>query len=206
MRKIIANEFMSLDGVIQSSGSDDDLTPAFRHGGWHLPYFDEMAIRWVVEGYAEAGGFLFGRRTYELLAGYWPNAGDDEQAVAGPLNERPKYVATTTLSDPLDWENAQVLQGDVVAAVRALKSAEGGDVYIVGSSRLTQTLVEHDLVDALRLMIVPLVLGGGKRFLPEDGAKRPLELVDSKVTSTGAILATYRADGSRTGLTEDGGR
>ena len=196
MRRVIANEWMSLDGVIQSSGSDDDLTGGFRHGGWHLPYFDQIAQRWVVEGYEVAGGFLFGRRTYELLAGYWPNARDDQQSVARPLNELPKYVATTTLSDPLGWENARVLQGDVADAVRALKAEGGSDLHIVGSSRLTQTLVQHGLVDGFRLMIIPLVLGGGKRFLPDDGAARPLRLIESQVTTTGAILATYEAAGS----------
>jgi dihydrofolate reductase len=196
MRKVIANELMSLDGVIQSSGSDDDPTGGFRHGGWHLPFFDEIARRWVVEGYQAAGGFLFGRRTYELLAGYWPNAPEDQQAVARPLNDLPKYVATTTLSDPLDWQNAHVLQGDVPEAVRALKAEGGGDLHIVGSSRLTQTLVQHGLVDGFRLMIIPLVLGGGKRFLPDDGELRPLRLVDSEVTTTGAILATYETAGS----------
>jgi dihydrofolate reductase len=195
MRKVIANEFMSLDGVVQSSGSDDDLTGGFRHGGWHVPYFDEIAVRWVVEGYQAAGGFLFGRQTYELLKGYWPNAREDQQALARPLNELPKYVATTTLSDPLDWQNAHVLQGDVPGAVRALKAEGSGDLHIVGSSRLTQSLVQHDLVDAFRLMIMPLALGGGKRFLPDDGAKRPLRLVDRQVTTTGAILATYELNG-----------
>jgi len=106
---------MSLDGVIQSSGSDDDPSGGFRHGGWHLPYFDEIAGRWVVEGYQAAGGFLFGRRTYEPLAGYWPNASEDQQELARPLNERPKYVASTTLSEPLEWENAHLLGDDVCA-------------------------------------------------------------------------------------------
>jgi dihydrofolate reductase len=191
MRKVIANEWMSLDGVIQSAGSDDDTTGGFKHGGWHLPYFDEIAQRWVVEGYQSAGGFLFGRRTYELLAGYWPNASEEEQAIARPLNELPKYVATRTLSDPLEWDNAHVLQGDVVEAVRALKEEDGGDLHLVGSSRLTQTMVERGLVDVFRLMIDPLLLGGGKRFLPDDGAMTRLRLLDSQVTSTGAILATY---------------
>jgi dihydrofolate reductase len=195
MRKVIANELMSLDGVIQSSGSDDDPTGGFRHGGWHLPYFDEIATRWGVEGYQAAGGFLFGRRTYELLAGYWPNARSDQQSLARPLNELPKYVATTKLSDPLDWKNAHVLKGNVPAAVRALKAERGGDLNIVGSSRLTQTLIQLGLVDVFRLMIIPLVLGGGKRFLPDDGAARPLRLLDSQVTSTGAILATYQTTG-----------
>jgi dihydrofolate reductase len=191
MRKVIANEWMSLDGVIQSAGSDDDTTGGFKHGGWHLPYFDEIAQRWVVEGYQSAGGFLFGRRTYELLAGYWPNASEEEQAIARPLNELPKYVATRKLSDPLEWDNAHVLQGDVVEAVRALKEEDGGDLHLVGSSRLTQTMVERGLVDVFRLMIDPLVLGGGKRFLPGDGVMKKLRLVDSQVTTTGAILATY---------------
>lgn len=194
MGKVIANEFMSLDGVIQSSGANDDPSGGFRHGGWHLPYFDEIARRWVVEGYQAAGGFLFGRRTYELLAGYWPNAREDEQVVARPLNELPKYVATTTLSDPLDWQNARVLEGSVPEAVRALKAEGNGDLHIIGSSRLTQTLVEHGLIDGYRLMIMPLVLGGGKRFLPDDGAMRTLRLVESQVTTTGAILATYQVD------------
>jgi dihydrofolate reductase len=191
MRKVIANEFMSLDGVIQSSGSNDDPSGGFRHGGWHLQYIDEIAQRWVIEGYQSAGGFLFGRATYELLAGYWPRAAEQEQVLARPLNELPKYVATTTLSDPLDWKHAHVLQGDVCDAVRALKTQDGGDLHIVGSSRLTQTLVEQGVVDGYRLMIMPLVLGGGKRFLPTDGEMRQLRLVESVTTTTGAILATY---------------
>jgi len=112
------------------------------------------------------------------------------------LNELPKYVATTTLSDPLGWQNAHVLRGDVPEAVRALKAEGDGDLNLVGSSRLTQTLVQHGLVDVFRLMVIPLVLGGGKRFLPDDGAARPLRLVDSRVTTTGAILATYQTTGS----------
>jgi dihydrofolate reductase len=111
------------------------------------------------------------------------------------LNELPKYVVTT-LSEALGWENARVLQGGVADAVRALKEEGGGDLHIVGSSRLTQTLVRHGLVDGFRLMIIPLVLGGGKRFLPDDGAARPLRLIESQVTTTGAILATYEAAGS----------
>jgi dihydrofolate reductase len=196
MRKLVANEFSSLDGVIQSSGSDDDLSGGFRHGGWHLPYFEEQAGQWVVEGYRSAGAFLFGRRTYELLAGHWPNASEEEQEVAKPLNELPKYVATTTLSDPLEWKNAHVLQGDVTEAVASLKEDDGGDLHLVGSSQLAHTLVDAGLVDAFRVMIIPLVLGGGKRYLPEDGAKRPLRLVDSQVTPKGAILATYEVAGA----------
>lgn len=195
MRKVIASEWMSLDGVIQSAGAADDTSGGFGHGGWHLPYFDEISQQWVVDGYAEAGGFLFGRRTYDLLKGYWPNAPEEEQAVARPLNTLPKYVASTTLTEPLEWENSILLQGDVAEAVAALKHEDGGDLHVVGSSQLLRTLIEQDLVDGFRLMIDPLVLNGGKRIFGDHGAARPLRLVDSHVTTTGAILATYvRAD------------
>src|ERR671919_3051774 len=102
MRKMIVNEWMSLDGVVQAPGApDEDRSGDFEHGGWHLRYFDDTSRKWVVEGYAEAGGFLFGRRTYESLAAYWPNASEEEHAVARPLNTLPKYVASTTLTEPL---------------------------------------------------------------------------------------------------------
>jgi dihydrofolate reductase len=191
MRKVIVNEWMSFDGVVQSGGADDDTSNGFAHGGWHLPYMDEAAQQWVADGYAEAGGFLFGRRTYELLAGYWPHAKPEEASVAEPLNNLPKYVASTTLRAPLGWQNATLLEGRVESAVRSLKAEAGGDLHVVGSTQLVKTLLEHNLVDVFRLMIDPLVLGGGKRFLPDDGVKRPMHLRDSTVTSTGAILATY---------------
>lgn len=195
MRKVIVNEWVSLDGVVQSAGADDDTTGGFEHGGWHLPYFDETSKRWVVDGYAQAGGFLFGRRTFELLAGYWPNAREEEQEIARPLNTLPKYVASTTLTDPLEWENSTVLQGDVAEAVAGLKEEEGGDLHVIGSTKLVHTLVGHGLVDLYRLMIDPLVLGGGKRVFPDDGSLRPLRLVDSQLTTTGAMLVTYATAG-----------
>jgi dihydrofolate reductase len=117
MRKVIVNEWLSLDGVVQAPGADEDTTGGFEHGGWHLRYLDDISRKWVVEGYAEAGGFLLGRRTYESLAAYWPTASEEEQAVAQPLNTLPKYVASTTLAEPLDWQNSTVLQGDVAEAV-----------------------------------------------------------------------------------------
>jgi dihydrofolate reductase len=192
MRKVIVNEWMSLDGVVQAPGAaDEDTSGGFKHGGWHLRYFDELSQNWVVEGYAEAGGFLFGRRTYESLAAYWPNAPEEEKAIAEPLNTLPKYVASRTLTEPLPWQNSTVLQGDVAKAVLALKQEGGDDLHVIGSTQLVQTLVEHDLVDEFRVMIDPLVLGGGKRIFRDDGALRPLRLLDSKVTTTGAFLATY---------------
>jgi dihydrofolate reductase len=193
MRKVVVNEFMGLDGVAQApGGEEEDTSGGFKHGGWHMRYMeDEGAMKFVLAGINEAGGFLLGRRTYEIFAAYWPNAPDEEQVVAEPLNTKPKYVASRTLSDPLDWQNSTVLQGDLADAVTALKQEDGGDVHVIGSTELVQALIEHDLVDELRLMIDPVVIGGGKRFLPEDGELRPLRLVGSEVTGTGAILATY---------------
>jgi dihydrofolate reductase len=192
MRKVIVQEWMTLDGVVQAPGAaDEDTTGGFKYGGWHLRYFDDISQKWVVEDLAAAGGFLLGRRTYEGFAAHWPNASEEEQVVAQPLNTRPKYVASRTLTEPLAWQNSTVLQGDVVNAVAALKQEDGGDLLVIGSTELVQTLIEHDLVDEFHLMIDPLIVGGGKRIFRDDGALRPLRLVDSKVTTTGAILATY---------------
>jgi dihydrofolate reductase len=192
MPKVIVNEWMTLDGVTQAPGAaDEDTTGGFEHGGWHLRYFDDNSQNSVVENLSEAGGFLLGRRTYEIFAAYWPNAPEEEQAVAQPLNTRPKYVASTTLSGPLAWQNSVVLQGDVAEAVAALKQEDSADLHVIGSTKLVQTLIEHDLVDEFRLMIDPVVVGGGKRIFGDDGVLRPLRLVDVQVTTTGAILATY---------------
>ncbi len=192
MRKVVVNEWMTLDGVVQGPGyADEDTDGGFTHGGWHMQYFDDMSRNWVVEGYAAAGGFLLGRQTYENLASYWPNASDEEQVVAKPLNSLPKYVATTTLHEPLEWENSTVLQGDVAEAVIALKKEDGGDLHVIGSPALVQTLIENELVDSYRLMIDPVVVGGGKRLFRDSGLLASLRLVDSQVTTTGAILATY---------------
>ena len=192
MRKLIVNEFMSLDGVVQAPGAaDEDASGGFEHGGWHMRYFDDLSQKWVVEGIVAAGGFLLGRRTYEIFAAYWPNAPEEEQVVAEPLNKKPKYVASRTLREPLEWQNSTLLHGDVAEAVAALKEEDGADVHVIGSSQLVQTLIEHNLVDEFRVMISPVSLGGGKRFFRDDGALRPLRLVDSQVTTTGAIVATY---------------
>jgi dihydrofolate reductase len=197
MRKVIVNEFMSLDGVVQAPGGvDEDTSGGFEHGGWHLRYFDDLSQKRVFESIVEAGGFLLGRRTYEIFAAYWPNAPEEEQVIAEPLNTKPKYVASTTLSDPLEWQNSTVLRGDVAEAVAALKQEDGADLHVIGSTELVQMLIDHELVDEFRLMIDPLVLGGGKRIFRADGSVRPLRLVDSEVTTTGAILATYAPAGA----------
>ena len=192
MRKVVADEWMSLDGVVQAPGNpEEDATGGFQHGGWHLRYFDDLSQKWVLEGLTSAGGFLLGRRTYEMFAAYWPNAPEEEQVIAQPLNMLPKYIASRTLADPLEWQNSTVLQGDLAEAVAALKQEDGGDLNVIGSAELVQTLIEHDLVDEFRIMLDPLVLGGGKRIFRDDGALRPLRLIEHQVTSTGAILASY---------------
>jgi dihydrofolate reductase len=192
MRKVIANEFMSLDGVMQApGGADEDTSGGFEHGGWHMRYFDDRSRKQVLESIVEAGGFLLGRRTYEIFAAYWPNAPEEEQMIAEPLNTKPKHVVSRTLSEPLEWENSTVVQGDVAEAVAGLKQEDGADLHVIGSTELVQTLIEHGLVDELRLMIDPVTLGGGKRIFRDDGVLRSLRLVDGEVTTMGAILATY---------------
>jgi dihydrofolate reductase len=192
MRKVVVNEFMSLDGVVQAPGAaDEDTSGGFAHGGWHLRYFDERSQQWVLDGILEAGGFLLGRRTWEIFAGYWPDAPEEEQVIAVPLNEKPKYVVSRTLTEPLAWRNSTLVGGDAAEAVAALKREDGGDLHVIGSTQLVRTLLEHGLVDELRLMIDPLTLGGGKRMFADDGALRELRLARGEVTSTGAILAVY---------------
>jgi dihydrofolate reductase len=195
MRKVIVNEFMSLDGVAQApGGAHEDTSGGFAHGGWHMRYMedeDELARRWVLASILDAGGFLLGRRTFEIFAAYWPNAPEEQQVIAEPLNTKPKYVASTTLTEPLEWQNSTLLQGEAAQAVAALKQEDGSDLHVIGSTELVQMLIEHGLVDEFRLMLDPLTLGGGKRIFRDDGSLRALRLVDSEVTTTGAILATY---------------
>ena len=193
MRKVIVNEFLTLDGGAQApGGAEEDTDGGFAHGGWHMQYMeDEPTQQWVLESIVEAGGFLLGRRTYEIFAAFWPNAPEEEQVVAEPLNSKPKYVVSTTLAGPLEWENSTLLEGEMADAVAALKQEDGGDLHVIGSTELVRTLIAHGLVDELRLMIDPVVVGGAKRIFPDDGELRPLRLVEGQVTSKGAILATY---------------
>jgi dihydrofolate reductase len=192
MRKVVAFEWMSLDGVVQAPAyADEDTSNGFKHGGWHVRYFDERSLKWVVENVSQAGGFLLGRGTYEMFAAHWPSASAEEQPLARPLNALPKYVVSRTLEEPLAWQNSRLLKGDLAAALAALKREEGKDLLAIGTPMLVQMLFAHDLVDELRLMIDPVILGGGKRFFRDDGTCRRLALVTSETTSTGAILATY---------------
>jgi dihydrofolate reductase len=185
---------MSLDGVAQAPGGpEEDPSGGFAHGGWHLEggYFDDRSQASVLKSIVDAEAFLLGRRTYEIFAAYWPSAPEEEAVIAEPLNAKPKYVASTTLNEPLEWQNSTVLAGDVAGAVAALKQEGEGEIHVIGSTELVRTLIGHDLVDELRVMIDPVVLGGGKRIFSDDGVRRPFRLVEGEVTSKGAILATY---------------
>lgn len=190
MRKLTVSEFVSLDGVMQApGGADEDTEGGFRHGGWQMGYFDDVAGERIGASMAQTGAFLLGRRTYEIFASYWPTQPDDNP-FAKILNGLPKYVASTTLGEPLAWQNSTLLQGDVAKAVAELKEGEGGNIVVLGSGGLVQTLYENDLVDEYALMIHPIVLGSGKKLFREV-PRKPLKLADSVTTSTGVVMATY---------------
>jgi dihydrofolate reductase len=189
MRKLVVSTFLTLDGVMQAPGGpEEDPTGGFEHGGWSVNYWDDDMGAWMGKAFASKFDLLLGRKTYEIFAAHWPHARDEPGAAE--LNSARKYVASRTL-DSVEWENSTLLQGDVAEAVAALRQEDDGDVHVIGSTVLVQTLIEHDLVDELRLMIDPVALGGGKRIFRDDGVLRSLRLVDSQATRTGAILATY---------------
>ena len=190
MRKVIVNEFLTLDGVAQApGGEEEDPSGGFQHGGWHWQHGEAGGIAELI---GASGGFLLGRRTYELFAGYWPSAPEDvPREIAEPMNTKPKHVASRTLTGALEWQNSTVLEGELPEAVSALKQDDGGDLLVIGSTVLVHSLLQHGLVDELRLMIDPVLVGGGKRLFPDDGALRPLRLVGHEVSSKGTIIATY---------------
>jgi dihydrofolate reductase len=191
MRRVVVAEFMSLDGIVQSPMyPDEDASNGFTHGGWARKYMDPAAMQWTIDNVVGADAYLYGRRTYEQFAAHWPHATPEEQSLAKPLNERPKYVASRSMKR-LDWSNSELLPSDVVSGIKALKNQSGEYLMVTGSTELVRTLIEAGLVDELRLMIDPILLGGGKRIFPDDNAMRAWELSSSKTTSTGATLATY---------------
>jgi dihydrofolate reductase len=193
MRSLIVSEFVTLDGVMQApGGQDEDRSGGFEHGGWQMPYADEVFGKFVTEGIAGASGFVLGRKTYEIFAGYWPTAPAEEKSVGDPLNNLPKYVASKTLKEPLEWSNSTLISGDVPGAVRKLKEESGNHLLVIGSGQFAQTLIQENLVDEYQLMIHPLVLGSGARLFREGNEKRSLKLVDVTPTTTGVLLATYR--------------
>jgi dihydrofolate reductase len=194
MRKVIVSEFVSLDGVMQAPGHlDEDRDGGFEQGGWQVPYFDDVMGSAVDKGLRTAGGLLLGRRTYEHFAGYWPTAPEDQEPEL--MNDLPKFVASTSLEEPLAWSNSTLLKGDVAVEVAKLKDRSGGDLFVLGSGELAQSLMRDNLVDEYRLMVHPLVIGSGKRLFRDGDSRKPLRLVDSTTTGTGVLLLTYRPEG-----------
>jgi dihydrofolate reductase len=194
MRKVIVSEFVSLDGVMQAPGHlDEDRDGGFEQGGWQVPYFDDVMGSAVDKGLRTAGGLLLGRRTYEHFAGYWPTAPEDQEPEL--MNDLPKFVASTSLAEPMAWSNSTLLKGDVAVEVAKLKDRSGGDLLVLGSGDLAQTLMRDNLVDEFRLMVHPLVIGSGKRLFRDGDSRKSLRLVDSTTTGTGVLLLTYSPEG-----------
>ena len=188
---------ISLDGVMQGlGGADEDRRGGFERGGWALPLFDKdkEGAKFLGDVYQRADAFLFGRRTYEIIAGYWGAITDPDNPIAGPLNTRPKYVASNTLTEP-QWADTTVLSGDVAAAIGELKAKPGGELQVHGSGALIRWLFENQLVDEIILLTYPIVVGQGTRLFPATGPDAALELVDSRSTPSGVIIQAYRPTG-----------
>ncbi len=194
MRPLVVTEFTTLDGVVQAPGGpDEDTSGGFPHGGWLVPFFEDTLGAQMGAWFAGVEDFLLGRGTYEIFAAAWPQAPDDDP-IAVALNTRTKHVASRTLTS-LDWSGARLVEGDVVEEVGALKGQDGGELQVHGSPGLVQTLLRADLVDELRLVIAPVVLGEGKRLFGEGAVPRSWRLTASSTTPTGVLLCTYRRGG-----------
>jgi dihydrofolate reductase len=193
--RVVVNQFMSLDGVVQApGGAEEDGDGGFAHGGWSMPYFDpEVMGPAVSEGMSTAEALLFGRRTWQGMAAAWPERAGDPYA--DQMNAIKKYVASRTLTqDDLIWNNTTLLSPEnAVDDIAELRGRDGGDLLIWGSGSLVKTLLSRGLVDELILLIEPILLGGGKRLFPEDGTARPMQLVKAVTAGTGVQICTYRS-------------
>ncbi|MDR6905155.1 dihydrofolate reductase [Agromyces sp. 3263] len=193
--KLITNTQITVDGVMQANGGNNpELDPGFDRGGWAIPVGDEESVGYIADFYQRADAFLFGRRTFELFAGYWGVRDASENPFSGALNTRPKYVASNTITDP-GWADSTVLSGDLEAAIRDLKAQPGGELQVHGSGQLIRWLLEHELVDEMTLIVCPVIVGGGTRLFPESGRDFALELLESRTFPTGITVQTYRPAG-----------
>jgi dihydrofolate reductase len=190
VRELIVNTFLTLDGVMQAPGGpEEDPSGGFEHGGWSFGYWDEQMQKAMGESMSKPFDLVLGRKTYEIFAAHWPHSDDPG---AEPLNRATKHVASTTREE-LEWENSELIEGEVPERVRALKQQDGPELQLHGSANLIQTLLEHGLIDEFRLWIFPLLLGKGKRLFAGGTLPAGLELASSQVSSTGVIMATYRS-------------
>lgn len=200
MRKLIVLSFVTLDGVMQGPGGPtEDTSGDFAYGGWLVPYFDESLGATMGEQMVQPFDLLLGRKTFEIFASYWPHHADEWPGI----NEAVKYVASNTLAEH-EWQNSVFLSGDVADAIKKLKAQDGPDVQVHGSSNFIQTLLKHDLIDELWLKIFPVVLGTGKRLFDGGTIPAAYTLVDSKVTPSGVMIATFKRAGEvHTGTVPD---
>jgi dihydrofolate reductase len=197
--KLTTITHVSVDGVMQGlGGSDEDRRGGFERGGWALPMFHGEAEAFLSGAFQRADAFLFGRRTYEIFAASWGTgswgADQGDNPISVTLNTRPKYVASTTLTDP-EWADTTVLSGDVAAAIRELKAKPGGELQVHGSGDLIRWLIDNQLVDEIVLIIYPVVVGQGTRLFPDAGPDTALELVESRATQEGLTIQVYRPGG-----------
>jgi dihydrofolate reductase len=205
--KLITMTQVTVDGVMQGNGgaSDEDRRGGFERGGWALGVGDSETMTLINETYRRADAFLFGRRTYELFAGYWgaeqraraAAEAPDNNPITASLNTKPKYLASTTLTDP-QWANTTLLSGDLAAGIEELKATPGGELQVHGSGTLIRWLLAHDLVDEMTLIVVPVVLGQGARLFPADGPDIALDLIESRADSKGVTIQVYRPAGRPT--------
>ena len=190
MGRVVVFNSVTLDGVMQAPGRpDEDRRGGFEHGGWAVPYADPVIGSVAAEGMSTGGALLFGRRTYEDFFAVWPNRTDNPFTAV--LDNTQKYVASRTLAEPLPWRNSTLLKGDVADAVARLKPEIDGGITILGSGELIEALMVANVIDAYVLLIHPLVLGSGRRLFRDGGSLAKLRLVDSRVSTTGVVIATY---------------
>ncbi len=192
--KLTTITWVTIDGVMQGlGGQDEDRSGGFERGGWAMPYFDDEAAAFSSQVFQRADAFLFGRRTYEIFAGYWGVMPDpDSNPIAGPLNRQPKYVAATTLTEAR-WAHTPVLSGS--DAIRELKAQPGGELQVHGSGELIRSLHNHRLVDEMILFTCPIIVGQGTRLFPGSGPDLALDLVESRTTAIGVTIQVYRPGG-----------
>lgn len=195
MRKLVVGTFLTVDGVMQGPGGpDEDREGGFEHGGWSVNYWDDVMGQLITESTLQGDALLLGRKTYEIFAAHWPEVGGNDP-IAAKLNSVPKFVASRTLKE-VTWSNSTLIQGDVAEAVAKIKAQPGGDIQVTGSGELIQTLMEHDLVDEYQLWVFPVVLGEGKRLFARGALPTALKLADTKTSSTGVAIHTYRRAGA----------
>ena len=195
MRKLIVLSFISLDGVMQAPGGpEEDPTGGFKHGGWVFGYFDDFLLKVMVKQMSKPFDLLLGRKTYEIFAAYWPHANTSENPFTAIINNAKKYVASKTLTK-LDWNNSELINSDVWKEIKKIKEQGGPEIQVHGSGNLIQMLLKHDLVDELWLKIFPITLGVGKRLFAEGTIPAGFKLLESEISSSGVIIASYERVG-----------